>query len=101
MDAPPQKRAKFSSDACRTLLTSKGRLPDLSKFSESVKGLPAPQAVRDQFQCSPKFVGIDIETHALVPPSRSPAWRTDEFGILVKASEEALAYLRIVQLGWT
>ena len=33
--------------------------------------------------------------------SQSPAWRTDEFGILVKASEEVLAYLRIVQLGWT
>jgi hypothetical protein len=101
MDAPPQKRAKFSPNACRALLASKGRLPDLSKLSKSVQVLPASQAVRDQFRFSPKFVGIDIETHALVPPSKSPAWRTDEFGILVKASEEALAYLRIVQLGWT
>ena len=100
MEAPPQKRAKFSSDASRNLLASKGRLPDLSKLSQSVKDLAAPETVREKFRGSPKFVGIDIETHALVPPSRSPAWRTDEFGILVKASEEALSTLRIVQLGW-
>ena len=32
--------------------------------------------------------------------STSPVWRTDEFGILTKATEEAVSNLRIVQLGW-
>ena len=100
MDEPLQKRSKFSFDACRKPLASKGRLPDLSQLRESVKDMRAPHAVRSKFWGPPKFVGIDIETHALAPTSASPVWRTDEFGILTKATEEAVSNLRIVQLGW-
>ena len=56
--------------------------------------------MREKFNGPPKFVGVDVETHALAPKSGSPDWRTDEFGFQTKASEEALSTLRLVQLGW-
>ena len=43
-----------------------------------------------------------METHALVPlgPSHASFWRTGEFGFLTTADDEALSFLRLVQLGW-
>ena len=92
MDAPPQKRTKFSFVAGRNLLESKGRLPELHQLSRCVMELAAPQAVREKFCGLPRIVGIDVETHALAPTSGLPVWRTDEFCILTKASGEALPF---------
>ena len=100
MDDPPRKRAKFSMDASQKLLASKGRLPDLKELSPIVKELPAPSTVREKF-CGPgRFIGIDIETHALDARTGSRDWRTDEFGFSTKASVELFSSLRLVQLGW-
>ena len=43
-----------------------------------------------------------VETHALVPqgPSQASLLRVDEFGFLTTAVDEALSFLRLVQLGW-
>ena len=98
MDAPPQKRTKFSSHSCAKLLASKGRLPDVGRLSQDVKELPAPQAVREKFRGPPMFIGIDVETHALAPRSSAPDWRSDGFGFLTKAGEKTLSYFRLVQL---
>lgn len=100
MDEPPRKRTKFSFDSSNKLSESKGRLPDLDKLNPIVKESLAPQAVRDKF-CGPaRFIGIDIETHALVPKSGSCHWRSDEFGVLSGVSKECVSSLRMVQLGW-
>ena len=100
MDEPTRKRTKFSFDSSKKLSESKGRLPDLDKLNPIVKESLAPQAVRDKF-CGPaRFIGIDIETHALVPKSGSCHWRSDEFGVLSGVSKECVSSLRMVQLGW-
>ena len=100
MGEPPRKRAKFSLDAGRNLLASKGRLPDLKELSPNVKESPAPHTVREKF-CGPcRFIGIDVETHALDARTCSRDWRTDEFGFSTKAGVELLSSLRMVQLGW-
>ena len=100
MDEPAQKRAKFSFSAVAKPSASTRRLPDLSTLIPDVKAMPAPDNVRSKFGGSALFVGIDIETHALVPQSASCSWRTDDFGILVKTTEEGLSFLRMIQLGW-
>ena len=97
---PPPKRSKFTFERCPKPSATNILPPDLNKLSREVKALPAPQSVRDRFSGPPSFVGIDIETHALVPNATAPGWRTDEFGLLTQASDDALSYLRLVQLGW-
>ena len=100
MGEPPRKRAKFSLDAAQKLLASKGRLPDLKELSSIVTDSPAPSTVREKF-CGPcRFIGIDVETHALDARTCSRDWRTDEFGFSTKAGVELLSSLRVVQLGW-
>ena len=77
-------------------------LPDFSRLTEEVATLPAPKPVMEKLQGSPLFIGIDVETHALVPraPSQASFWRKGEFGFLTTADDEALSFLRLVQLGW-
>ena len=64
--------------------------------------MPAPKPVMEKLHGPPLFIGIDVETHALVPrgPSQASFWRTGEFGFLTTADDEALSFLRLVQLGW-
>ena len=101
MDEPDRKRAKFSFSAAVKPLASKGRLPDLSKLSPVVKAAPASDSVRDTFRGSSLFIGIDIETHALIPQSAKCAkCYTDEFGLETGVTEEGLSFLRMIQLGW-
>ena len=100
MDEPPRKRSKFSMAAGQKLLASKGRLPDLKELTPIAKESPAPSSVREKF-CGPgRFIGIDVETHALDARTCSRDWQTDEFGFSTKASAELLSSLRLVQLGW-
>ena len=75
MAEPPRKRAKFSLNAGQKLLASKGRLPDLKELSPIAKESPAPSSVREKF-CGPgRFIGIDVETHALDARTRSRDWQ--------------------------
>ena len=100
MDEPTRKRTKCSFDAGKKLLASKGRLPDLNKLSPVVRESPAPYKVHDKC-CGPaRFIGIDIETHMLIPKSASCQWRSDEFGLSTGVTEEGLSSLRMIQLGW-
>ena len=99
MDEPTRKRTTFSFDAGKKLLASKGRLPDLNKLNPVVRESPAPHKVHDQC-CGPaRLIGIDIETHVLIPKSASCLWRTDDFGLWTGVSEEGLSSLRMIQLG--
>jgi hypothetical protein len=77
-------------------------LPDFNRLTEEVATLPAPKPVMEKLHGPPLFIGIDVETHALVPrgPSQASFWRTGEFGFLTTADDEALSFLRLVQLGW-
>ena len=100
-EAPP-KRSRFSFGKCAQVQKSGALLPDLSRLTEEVATLPAPKPVVEKLHGPPLFIGIDVETHALVPrgPSRASFWRTGEFGFLTTADDEALSFLRLVQLGW-
>ena len=101
-EPPPLKRSRFSVNKCQRHLEARGRLPDLSQLSQEVKSLPAPPRVVEQLDGSSFFVGIDVETHALVPrgSNRQSFWKTGEFGFLTTADDEALSLLRVVQIGW-
>ena len=100
-EAPP-KRSRFSFGKCTQTPQSKALLPDLNLLTEEVATLPAPKPVMEKLHGPPLFIGIDVETHALVPRRASQAsfWRTGEFGFLTTADDEALSFLRLVQLGW-
>ena len=77
-------------------------MPDLSELTHEVKTVPAPRLVIEKMEGSSLFVGIDVETHALVPrgSNKSSFWKTGEFGFPTTADDEALCFLRLVQLGW-
>ena len=97
---PAPKRSKFSLEKCPRP-SDKGRLPDLTKLTQEVKTLPAPPIVREKLEGSSLFVGIDIETHALVPRVAGKSfWRAGEFGLPTTADDDTLAFLRMIQLGW-
>ena len=100
MDEPTRKRTKFSFDAGKKLLASKGHSPEFNKLSHICRESPAPQKVRDKFCGLARFIGIDIETHMLIPKSASCQWRSDEFGLSTGVTEEGLSSLRMIQLGW-
>ena len=46
-------------------------------------------------------MGIDIETHRLVPSTADTWWRPGQFGFMTRLTKEVLADLRVVQIGWT
>ena len=102
MSAPPTKKSRFSFSRCAQIVESTARLPDLNQLTEEVKTLPAPERVVGLLSGPPLFIGIDVETHALVPrgPSQASFWQTGEFGFLTTADDEALSFLRLVQIGW-
>ena len=62
--------------------------------------LPAPPEVKGMFRSEELVVGIDVETHALVPAQKSQAWRAGRFGLQTKVDADTLAPLRLVQIGW-
>ena len=99
---PPPKRSRFSFGKCAQMPASVASLPDLNRLTEEVATLPAPKQVMEKLHGPSLFIGIDVETHALVPrvPSQASFWRTGEFGFLTTADDEALSFLRLVQLGW-
>ena len=100
-EAPPQKKSRFSFGKCAQIPKSGSSLPDLNRLTQEVATLPAPNRVLEKLQGPPLFIGIDVETRALVPrgPSQASFWRTGEFGLLTTADDEALSFLRLVQLG--
>ena len=99
---PPPKRSRFSFGKCAQMPASVASLPDLNRLTEEVATLPVPKPVMEKLQGPSLFIGIDVETHALVPrrPNQASFWRTGEFGFLTTADDEALSFLRLVQLGW-
>ena len=101
-EAPPPKRSRLSFGKCAQMPKSGAPLPDLSRLTEEVATLPAPKPVMEKLHGPSLFLGIDVETHALVPrgPGQASFWRTGEFGFLTTADDEALSFLRLVQLGW-
>ena len=46
-------------------------------------------------------MGIDIETHRLVPSTADSWWRPGQFGLKTRLTKDVLAELRVVQIGWT
>ena len=63
--------------------------------------LPLPPALRDLFGHEDwKWVGIDIETHDLVPNTATSWWRPGQFGYVTRLDPGVLTGLRIVQVGW-
>ena len=46
------------------------------------------------------IVGIDVETHALVPQQKDQAWRAGAFGLQTKVDPSSIEPLRLVQIGW-
>ena len=100
--APPPKRSRFAFGKCAQMPKSGASLPHLNQLTEEVATLPASELVMEKLHGPPLFIGIDVETHALVPrgPSQASFWRTGEFGFLTTADDEALSFLRLVQLGW-
>ena len=64
--------------------------------------LPPPDAVRARFEpAGLPWMGIDIETHCLVPSTADNYWRPGQFGFMTRLTKEVLAELRVVQIGWT
>ena len=63
--------------------------------------LPLPPALRGLFgQEDWTWVGIDIETHDLVPNTVTSWWRPGQFGYVTRLDPDVLTGLRIVQVGW-
>ena len=52
------------------------------------------------FHSEKLIVGIDVETHALVPPQPKGAWRAGNFGLQTKLDLDTIGPLRLIQLGW-
>ena len=50
------------------------------------------------FRTEELVVGIDVETHALVPPQKSQAWRDGKFGLQTKIDADTIAPLRLAQI---
>ena len=100
--APPPKRSRFAFGKCAQAPKPAALLPDLTRLTEEAGTLPAPVRVTEKLHGPSLFIGIDVETHALVPRASSQAsfWRTGEFGFLTTADDGALSFLRLVQLGW-
>ena len=99
VSGPPPKKPRFSMSSCIKSQEKRGRLPDLSELTQEVKTLPAPKQVHDKMKGPSRFVGIDVETHALVPRSTKEAsfWR---LGFLTAADEVlALGSARLGVLG--
>ena len=101
-EAPPQKKSRFSFGKCAQMPNTEAPLPELHRLTEEVATLPAPKPVMEKLHGPHLFIGIDVETHALVPrgPSQASFWRTGEYGFLTTANDETLSFLRLVQLGW-
>ena len=94
-EAPPQKKSRLTFGKCAQMPKSGASLPDLSRLTQEVATLPAPKPVMEKLRGPLLFVGIDVETHALVPRGSSQAsfWRTGEFGFLTTADDDALSFL--------
>jgi hypothetical protein len=46
-------------------------------------------------------MGIDIETHCVMPSMADTWWRPGQFGFMTRLTKEVLTELRVVQIGWT
>ena len=100
---PAPKRSKFSLDKCPRQ-PDKGRLPDLTRMVQATVAppLPPPDAVRALFNAGDTlWLGLDLETHRLVPTTADSWWRPGQFGFMTRLTTDVLAELRIVQVGWT
>ena len=95
---PAPKRSKFSLDKCPRP-SANGRLPDFGKLTSEAPALAPPETVRKIIGDAKHFIGIDVETHDLVPAG-NPMWEVGEFGFPARASDDTLRYLRVLQLGW-
>ena len=64
--------------------------------------LPPPDEIRTFFDTAGiLWMGIDIETHSLVPRTAKSWWRPGQFGFMTRLAKEVLTELRVVQIGWT
>ena len=99
----PKKRPCFSLAAAAAPPAKKATPRASDLVIGHVAALPPPDAVRANLAgCGPLLMAIDVETHALVPSApRKSWWRTGRFQMQTTASEEQLATLRVVQVGWT
>ena len=74
------------------------------RFDQLVFGpappLQASPAVRAMFGHEGLIVGVDVETHALVPPQPKGIWHAGNFGLQTKLDLDSITPLRIVQIGW-
>jgi len=97
---PAPSRSKFSLDKCpKPKQPAKRRLPDLRELTPTAAPMAAPEDVRKIIRDAKHFIGIDVETHDLVPAG-NPLWEIREFGIPTRADDGTLRYLRLLQVGW-
>ena len=103
-EAPPQKKSRFSFGKCPNPSAAKKCSPNLARIVPAALAtpLPPPDAVRARFETAGlPWMGIDIETHCLVPSTADNYWRPGQFGFMTRLTKEVLAELRVVQIGWT
>ena len=103
-ELPPPKRSRFSFDRCLNASASKKSSPDFACMVPVALAAPLapPEAVRARFRTGDSlWMGIDIETHCLVPRTADSWWRPGQFGLMTRLAKDVLEELRVVQIGWT
>ena len=103
-EPPPLKRSRFSFDRCLSASASKRSSPDFARMVPAALATPLspPEAVRARFGTGDSlWMGIDIETHCLVPRTADSWWRPGQFGFMTRLTKDVLKELRVVQIGWT
>jgi DNA polymerase III epsilon subunit-like protein len=103
-EAPPQKKSRFSLGKCPNPSAAQKCSPNFARMVPAALAtpLPPPEAIRARFETAGlPWMGIDIETHRLVPSTADSWWRPGQFGFMTRLTKEVLAELRVVQIGWT
>ena len=82
-EAPPQKKARFSLSKCPNPSAAKKCSPNFARMVPAALAapLPPPETIRARFETAGlPWMGIDIETHCLVPSTADSWWRPGQFG---------------------
>ena len=103
-EVPPQKKSRLSLGKCPNPSAAKKCSPNFARMVQAALATPLhpPEAIRAHFETARLlWMGIDIETHRLVPSTADTWWRPGQFGFMTRLTNEVLTELRVVQIGWT
>ena len=93
-EAPPQKKSRFSLGKCPNPSAAQKCSPNFARMVPAALAtpLPPPEAIRARFETAGlPWMGIDIETHRLVPSTADSWWRPGQFGFMTRLTKEVLA----------